>query len=111
MFRLEQLKRKCRAHIDGEITIYNAATLKDQLASVLDDPRQLEIDLANVSEIDSAGVQLLMLAKKHRAGAGHALALTNHSPAVLDVFETMGLVSYFSDPVVLTRTQGDRHGS
>jgi anti-anti-sigma factor len=111
MFKHEQLKSKCKARIEGEMTIYNAAELGRQLIPVLDDPRPLEINLARVSELDSAGVQLLMLAKKERERAGHKLNLVEHSEAVVDVFELMGLLDYFNDPVVLTKGKGGKHGT
>jgi len=111
MFRLEQQKRKCRAHIDGEMTVYTAAALKEKLAEILEEPRDLEINLANVTEIDTAGAQLLMFVKKARASQGRAMTLSHHSSCVLDVFELLGLVSYFNDPVVLTRAQGANHGA
>ena len=111
MFKVERLKRKCRAHIDGELTIYHAAALRDQLLEVLDDPRELELNLAGVTELDTAGAQLLMTMKKERAGHGRSLTLTNHSACVLDAFELLGLVGYFNDPVVLTRDQGEKHGA
>jgi anti-sigma B factor antagonist len=101
MFKIQQLKRKCRAFIGGEMTIYTAAELKAQLDDILDDPRELELNLGKVSELDSAGVQLLMLAKKERAAKQLVLSLVEHSNAVLEVFETMGLVPYFGDPVIL----------
>lgn len=108
MFRMEQQKRKCRAWIEGEMTIYNALSLKEQLLQTLNEKRSLEIDLSQVTEIDCAGIQLLMLAKKERTQSGQKLVLINHSSAVLDAFELLGLVSWFSDPVVMTRKTGGR---
>ena len=100
------LKHKCVAKIEGEMTIYNAAELKEELMPLITDERELEIDLADITEIDSAGLQVLMLAKKERSQQGQALTLTNHSPSVLDVFELMDLVSYFKDPVLLSGIKG-----
>ncbi len=107
MFRMEPQKRKCRAWIEGEMTIYNALSLKEQMLPALQEKRNLEIDLSQVTEIDCSGVQLLMLAKKERAAHNRTLVLTHHSSAVLEVFEMLGLVSWFSDPVVMTRAAGD----
>lgn len=102
MLRIEESPSYCRAFIEGDMTIYNAGALKEQLARVLGDPRALELNLAQVSEIDSAGVQLLMLVKRER----RSVSLAQHSVAVLDVFELMGLAPYFGDPVVMTLTKG-----
>ena len=111
MLRAETHGQTLRVHVDGEMTIYNAELLKAALAEFIETDAPLEVDLSNVSEIDSAGVQLLMLLKKERHGHSRQLTLANHSSPVLDVFELMDLAAYFSDPIVLTRSQGDKHGS
>jgi len=46
-------------------------------------------------------VQLLMAAKKAASGSGRELHLTGHSPAVLEVFETLDLAAHFGDPLVI----------
>jgi anti-anti-sigma factor len=111
MIRIEEQKRKCKAYIEGEMTIYTAMELKEKLLPIIQDSRELEINLSKVNEIDSAGVQLLMLAKKNRCISNYALNLTDHSSAVLDVFELMNLVAYFNDPVVLQGLKGEKHGT
>lgn len=93
------------------MTIYNASELKDIIFPLLTDSRELEINLADVTEIDSAGVQLLMLARKERAERDQTLKLTKHSSEVLDVFELMDLLTYFKDPVVLPGIKGDKRGN
>lgn len=107
MFKTQECEQKCRAFIDGEMTIYTANDLKEKLDTVLDDSRELEIDLSKVNDIDSAGVQLLILAKKTRSQKQLALSLVKHSHVVLEIFETMGLVPYFADPVILQQTKGE----
>jgi anti-anti-sigma factor len=86
--------------IDGELTIYRAAelaaTLKAALAA-LPAGAPLEIDLAAVAEMDSAGAQLLIAAHKSARAAGRALRLRHASPAVLEVFETLQLAAFFDD--------------
>lgn len=95
MFKCKKLKHKCIVAIDGEMTIYNAAALKQKLDAVLDDERVLEINLSRVSEIDSAGIQLLLLARKERAARQQTMSLVEHSEAVLDTFDTLALSAYF----------------
>ena len=102
MFRYQALKTKCRITLSGEMTIYTAAEQKEKICEVLDDPRDLEINLSGVNEIDSAGIQILMLAKKSRARKQHKQTLVEHSQDVLDALETLGLVPYFGDPVVIS---------
>jgi len=85
--------------IDGELTIYRAAELCESLKTVLaglDDGADLEIDLSGVTEMDSAGVQLLMAVHKSTRASNHGLRLVNPSAAVEEVFETLQLVPHFA---------------
>jgi len=88
-----------RLRIAGDLTIYTAADLKAELMNHLAQPGELEIDLSEVSEVDSAGLQLLILAKRE----GRTMRLTGHSRAVLDVLDICNLAPYFGDPVVISQ--------
>jgi anti-anti-sigma factor len=97
--------------LDGELTIYRAAELRDTLISALaalNDGAALELNLAEVSELDSAGVQLLMAAKKSAQAAQRDLRLVGHSPAVLEVFETLDLAAHFGDALLMPATGSRR---
>ena len=85
--------------IEGELTIYRAAELCAGLKAALAGGGDLELNLATVTEMDSAGVQLLMAAKKTARAAQRELRLVGHSPAVLEVFETLDLAAHFGDPL------------
>lgn len=87
--------------IDGEMTIYRAAELKQSLLNAIDGASLLEIDLHEVSEIDSAGIQLLMLAKSTGQAKDCEVRLVNHSAAVLEVFELLDLAAHFGDPLLV----------
>ncbi|WP_338521933.1 STAS domain-containing protein [Pseudomonas batumici] len=84
--------------IEGEMTIYTAAQLYAELAPFLERASALEIDLSQVTEIDGAGLQLLMLAKRETLRTGVALQLRGHSPAVLEVFELCDLAGTLGHP-------------
>jgi len=88
-----------RLSIEGEITIFRAQELKPVL---LASSPHLELDLSGVTEIDTAGVQLLMLAKKTALAEQRELRLVGHSPAVIEVFELLNVAAYFGDPLVMT---------
>jgi anti-anti-sigma factor len=87
-----------RLVIQGELTIFRAAELKPLL---LDDPALAEVDLSQVTEIDTAGIQLLMMAKKQAQARGHDVHLVGHSPPVIDVFERLNLAAFFGDHLVI----------
>lgn len=88
--------------MEGEMTIYTAAEQKSQLLAFLEADDGLEINLAKVSELDTAGLQLLIMAKREAAQHGKTLQFTMHSPVVLSVLELANLTTVFGDQVVLT---------
>lgn len=90
--------------ITGEMTIYTAAEHKDQLLAFIESGHALEINLSQVSELDTAGLQLLILAKQEAVHSQKKLRFIMHSNAVLDVLELANLTSAFGDPLV---TNGD----
>ncbi|HJV82004.1 STAS domain-containing protein [Noviherbaspirillum sp.] len=83
------------------MTIYRANELKQSLLAAIREAPVLEIDLSAVTEIDTAGVQLLMLARKAAQANGHALRMVAHSAAVVEAFELLNLAAYFGDPIVI----------
>ena len=97
----ERHGNRLRLHAAGEMTIYSAAELKPTLLGALGQSEEIEIDLSGVSELDTSGAQLLMLMKREAMAAGKGLTLSGHSPAVLEVFEVLGLGGWFGDPQLL----------
>ncbi|SHN43203.1 anti-anti-sigma factor [Duganella sacchari] len=90
-----------RIALDGELTIYRAADLKVLVLDALRKARILEIDLSGVTELDTAGLQVLMLAKQAAAADQRTLRLVQHSPAVVEIFEMLDLVAFFGDAVLI----------
>ncbi len=58
---------RCRLQIVGDMTIYAAADLQQQLLDALMTGAELEVDLSQVSELDTAGVQQLLFAARGTA--------------------------------------------
>lgn len=73
--------------LDGEMTIYRALELKELLLEAIQDGAGLELDLSNVTELDTAGVQLLMAARK----SAPSFRIVAMSEAVAEVFATFDL--------------------
>jgi anti-anti-sigma factor len=75
-------------HIDGEMTIYTCGALKPRLLDELAaHPDAIRLDLSQVVELDTAGLQLLLTARRYASDAGRQLHLTNPSRVVADVLE------------------------
>ena len=90
-----------RISLEGELTIYHAADLKVSVLDALGKTRVLEIDLSGVTELDTAGLQVLMLAKQTAAADQRELRLVQHSPAVVEIFEMLDLGAFFGDAVLI----------
>ena len=90
-----------KLRLESEMTIYHAEEIKQALIGPLQHAVQLEVDLAGVTEIDTVGLQLLMLTKRTAKNLQGELRLVGHSTAVLDVFELLNLAAYFGDPLVI----------
>jgi anti-sigma B factor antagonist len=88
--------------ISGDMTIYHAQELKSALLDALSDCEELEINLAEVSDMDTAGFQLLVMAKRSALAADKQLTLTAHSPVVIEVLDTYHMAAYFGDPMILS---------
>ena len=87
--------------IHEELTIFTAAEQKNNLLGFLNTDDELEINLAHVDEIDTAGLQLLILAKREAAKTHKVLRFVMHSKAVLDILELSNLTTAFGDQIVL----------
>jgi anti-sigma B factor antagonist len=88
-----------RISIDGELNIYRAHEIKQTFLAAVRDASALEVDLSSVTEIDSAGVQLLMMLRSAARERACEVRLTGPSPAVCEVFELLELTDWCDGPV------------
>lgn len=91
-----------RLAIMEDLTIYHAMEQKERLVAALEMADGLELDLSQVGEIDTAGLQLLILVKREAARRDKALSIVAHSPAVRQTLDFCNLAAFFGDPVVIT---------
>lgn len=89
-----------QAAIDGEMTIYTIAALKSEIEAFGSGP--LDIDLSAVSDIDTAGLQWLLMAKRLD---DKQVRFIKHSPAVLQMLDLTNLAGALGDPLLLASDQ------
>lgn len=87
--------------IKENMTIYTASEQKLLLLEALVNCQELDLDLSQVGEMDTAGFQLLLLTKREALKADKTVRLKAHSKAVTEVLELYNMASYFGDPLVL----------
>ena len=84
--------------IAGEFTIYRAAELCGLLRAAAAPAGDLSLDLAEVTECDSAGVQLLLATARALEHGGARLSLAAASAPVRDALQALGLASRIPCP-------------
>ncbi|SCW32392.1 MULTISPECIES: lipid asymmetry maintenance protein MlaB [unclassified Pseudomonas] len=92
--------------LEGPLTIYTAAERKDLLLELFPLAQEVEMDLGGVDEMDTAGLQLLVLIKQESLRQGSNLLLSNHSTAVLDALDMSGLHSFFDQSAPALQQRG-----
>ena len=86
-----------RVAIEGELSIFTASAVRDRLLDAFAAAGEVEADLSRVTEIDSAGLQLMLAAQKEAVVQGKRLHIADSSRPVLDIFELCGLAAVLSD--------------
>lgn len=87
--------------IADEFTIYHALDLKTTLLDTLATTDELELNLSDVGEMDTAGLQLLILLKKEAQRTGKCVRIVAHSQAASAVIELCNLAADFGDPLII----------
>ncbi len=90
-----------RIKIDNALNIYVAGEAKEQLLHALAQGRELEVDLSELEELDTAGVQLMLMLKHQAQRSNKTCAFLHHSPAVREVIDLLNLAGALGDPVVI----------
>lgn len=76
---------------EGELTVYVISDATQALRSAVDQGALKRVDLGGVTELDTAGLQLLVLAKRLTNSDGEVVQLVNHSDAALRLVTLAGL--------------------
>lgn len=87
--------------LSGDLTIYHALEQKQLMLDALATTTELELNLSQVGEIDTAGLQLLILLKKEAQKAGKRVRIVAHSQPVSSVIDFCNMATEFGDPVVI----------
>jgi anti-sigma B factor antagonist len=87
-------------HIDGEMTIYAAANLKEDLFAAIAGRQQCRVDLSNISELDMCGLQMLLMAKRICVYRNAHFSVVQASAAVREVAELLCIDDLCAAPAV-----------
>ncbi|MDH5392426.1 MAG: STAS domain-containing protein [Gammaproteobacteria bacterium] len=95
--------KEIKIDISGDMTIYEAAEIKQLFQNAIEKQANISISLANVSEIDSSGIQLMVSLKKAATDTDKTVSYHSHSPAVVALLDLFDMTSYFGDPIVMEK--------
>ena len=101
---------KSRTHkiaIEEDMTIYTASTQKLMLLEAVANCQEIDLDLSQVGEMDTAGFQLLLLTKREASKTDKTVRITAHSKAVRELLDLYNMSSYFGDQLVIPA--GEHH--
>ncbi len=90
--------------IVGEFTIFTAQDCKAQLLALIASIPEGdggEVDLSGVTEIDSAGLQLMLMAKREATILEREVRFVRHSDPVLELIDLCALAGQFGDPLLI----------
>ncbi len=90
-------------HLSGELCFNHISESKKQLLALLENSAEyLHLHLAEITDIDGAGLQILILLKNSAATDNKRLTLSNDNPIFLAILEACQLQTFFADSLVST---------
>jgi anti-anti-sigma factor len=94
--RVERDGTQATVWIEGEVEFATAPRLRETLLELAQEgARPVVVDLAEVSFLDSAGISLLIQAKKRLTSGGSDLVLRDPQANIRRVLEISGLTELF----------------
>lgn len=97
-------ERKLYLKLIGDFTIKSVAKIKEDLEKFfLEDCDFFVLDLSEVREFDSLGLQLLLALKLHLNKSGKKLKLVHHPISVIKYLDLYGLIGFFGDKIKISK--------
>ncbi len=99
---LQEDEQSCTITLSGKLNAYNVKEFKEMIFPITERVPTIIIDVKGVTEFDSSFMQLFISLKNSAFQLGHIFKILSHSKPVLQVFDTFGLIGFFSDKVVVS---------
>jgi len=99
----------CLISPKGDLNIYSSPAFVEELRSLYGSFDKIALDLAGVAEIDTAGIQVLVAAKKESVRRSKTLKIVNHSPVVIRLIDLLGLIGFFGDKIKIPTEDREKY--
>jgi ABC-type transporter Mla MlaB component len=86
--------------LEGPVTIYEAASLRDAFRDALADGRDMRIELDESTKWDLAGLQLLISCVRTAQADGRAVVVANVPRGCAEAFNRAGLAAWLASITV-----------
>ena len=83
----------------AECTVADAGSLKERLASLLEEPQAVTLDVTALQRIDTAGLQVITAFVLERATNGRPVEWQGTAPVLATAAQLLGLTFIFKLPV------------
>ena len=84
--------------VEGSLTIDTAAQLRRRLVHALQDHASVRLDLSSLTDIDAAGLQLLIMIRWEAKRQCREMQIAAHHPVAREMAGLANLVSYLAEP-------------
>ena len=87
----EQAGPACKLRVGGDMSIYSVAELKPRLMAYLQNSQFVSVDLTEITEMDTAGLQLLWLCHQEAVATGKEFVIAGTGPAAKEAMTLLRL--------------------
>lgn len=91
--KIKNTKKKLSLCIDGDFTIYSVEEYRKSIAKRFNADQVLEVDLSEVEDIDTSGLQLLAAMDKQCSDSGTEMMISAASTVAQEAIDAICLVS------------------
>lgn len=95
-----------KAKLQDSLDISNVSEARDNILQLLNSGNAIRFDLSSMTEIDTAGVQLILAVRKEAQVQGKECRFVHPSPPVEDVFRALGRGGIFDESVLTAQAKG-----
>ncbi|MEK7393702.1 MAG: STAS domain-containing protein [Fibrobacterota bacterium] len=95
-----------KAKLQDALDITTVSEARDNILQLLNSGGSIRFDLSSMTEIDTAGVQLILAVRKEASAMGKECRFVHPSPPIEDVFRALGRSGIFDESVLTAQAKG-----
>jgi len=95
-----------KAKLQDSLDISTVSEARDNILQLLNSGKSIRFDLSSMTEIDTAGVQLVLAVRKEAVAQGKECRFVHPSPVVEEVFRALGRGWIFDESVLTPQAKG-----